>query len=192
MGLGGGTEAFPDLGQHCQQPLCHQLDFLPFNCNRCLKVFCVEHRTYKSHDCPNSDDKSRKVIVCEICSKSMETTGLSMADEAAMKKKHESSKECDPSKKKKPRCPIKRCKEQLTFSNTTVCKSCNIKVCLKHRLPADHECRIGKSFGTGSGKSFVGNKFLVAFAARNGKDCGSNSHDNVSNATTKSRSVQAC
>lgn len=38
--MGGGTEAFPDLGDHCQHPDCHQLDFLPFHCDGCKKVFC--------------------------------------------------------------------------------------------------------------------------------------------------------
>lgn len=36
--MGGGTEAFPDLGRHCQHSECKQLDFLPFNCNGCRKV----------------------------------------------------------------------------------------------------------------------------------------------------------
>ena len=37
--MGGGTEAFPDLGQHCQNPDCNQLDFLPFKCDGCQKVY---------------------------------------------------------------------------------------------------------------------------------------------------------
>uniref|UniRef100_A0A803N7V0 AN1-type domain-containing protein n=1 Tax=Chenopodium quinoa TaxID=63459 RepID=A0A803N7V0_CHEQI len=148
--MGGGTEAFPDLGRHCQYSDCYQLHFLPFGCNRCQKVFCVEHRTYMSHDCPKSDDKSRK---------------------------------------KKPRCPVRRCKENLTFSNATVCKCCNIKVCLKHRLPADHACRRGNSAVSDNGG--LGNKFLAAFAARDGKDCAKNNRGQVS-ATSSSRSVEAC
>lgn len=36
--MGGGTEAFPDLGSHCQHQDCHQLDFLPFKCDGCHKV----------------------------------------------------------------------------------------------------------------------------------------------------------
>lgn len=156
-----------------------------------LQVFCLEHRTYRSHECPIPDDKSRKVIVCEICSKSMETTGLSCEDEMAMKQKHASSKECDPSKKKKPQCPIKGCRQYLTFSNATVCKSCNTKVCLKHRLPADHVCKTGlPSVATKSNNSGSANKFLVSLAARNGKDCAKNRHEQVS--PTNSGSVEAC
>ncbi|XVE67996.1 hypothetical protein DITRI_Ditri09bG0033000 [Diplodiscus trichospermus] len=51
--MAGGTEAFPDLGKHCQHSACHQLDFLPFICEGCHKVFCLEHRSYRSHECPN-------------------------------------------------------------------------------------------------------------------------------------------
>jgi predicted nucleic acid binding AN1-type Zn finger protein len=47
---------------------------------------------------------------------------------------------CAPRKKHKPRCPARRCKETLTFSNTSQCKTCGLKVCLKHRFPADHDC----------------------------------------------------
>lgn len=34
----GGTEAFPELGQHCNEETCRQLDFLPFKCDGCKKV----------------------------------------------------------------------------------------------------------------------------------------------------------
>ncbi|KAI5571815.1 hypothetical protein POPTR_011G138500v4 [Populus trichocarpa] len=141
--MGGGTEAFPDLGRHCQHSECKQLDFLPFNCNGCRKVFCLEHRSYKSHECPKSDHKSRKVVVCETCSASIETTGCNEDAEKVVLLKHEKSGDCDPrkKKKKKPTCAVKRCKEILTFSNTCTCKTCQLKVCLKHRFPADHACK---------------------------------------------------
>lgn len=109
-----------------------------------------------------------------------------------MKEKHANSKECDPSKKKKPRCPVKRCRENLTFSNATVCRCCNTKVCLKHRLPADHECiRGNSSIVTLSGNGGLGNKFLAALVARNGKDCAKNNRGQVS-PTSSSQSVKAC
>ncbi|CAK9148698.1 unnamed protein product [Ilex paraguariensis] len=171
---GGGTEAFPDLGMHCQHPECNQLDFLPFNCDACRRVFCVEHRSYKSHECPKSDYNSRKVLVCEICSMSIETTGHDREDEKLMLEKHENSGDCDPKKKKKPTCPVRRCREILTFSNTCTCKVCQIKVCLKHRFPADHPC--GKNISSSSvvkiSREQANNRFLVALASRNGNDCG--------------------
>jgi hypothetical protein len=51
---------------------------------------------------------------------------------------------CDPSayaqRTHKPRCPVKGCKEKLTFSNRVACKACGANTCLRHRFPADHAC----------------------------------------------------
>nr|DAD39121.1 TPA_asm: hypothetical protein HUJ06_013444 [Nelumbo nucifera] len=73
--------------------------------------------------------------------------------------------DCDPSKNRKPKCPVMRCKQILTFSNTNTCKICNQKVCLKHRFPADHACKQAASFlaathSRGSPPNPI--KFLVA------------------------------
>ncbi|XP_016512901.1 zinc finger AN1 domain-containing stress-associated protein 12 [Nicotiana tabacum] len=184
--MGGGTEAFPDLGSHCQHSDCRQLDFLPFTCDACQKIFCVEHRSCKSHECPKSDINSRKVLVCEICSMSIETTGCQGEDDKVLLQKHEKSGDCDPKKKKKPTCPVKRCKEILTFSNTSTCKSCRIQVCLKHRFPADHACKRNSSLSQLS----ANNKFLIALTARSGNDCGNKSRASTSRPTTLS--VKAC
>lgn len=227
--MGGGTEAFPELGSHCQHSDCRQLDFLPFNCNACskvlslipsfflsllirsdwlnknwrtqieaislcfpsfsLQVFCLEHRSYKSHECPKSDVDSRKVSVCEICSTAIETTGHDGEDEKKILERHEKSGDCDPKKKKKPRCPVRRCKEVLTFSNTASCKTCQIKICLKHRFPADHACEnLRSSFSSSSSvATAAANKFLVAMAARSGKDCGNKIY-----APSSQPSIKAC
>lgn len=128
----------------------------------------MEHRSYKSHSCPNSEIDNRKVVVCEICSTAIETTGHIGDDEKKLLERHEKSGVCDPKKKKKATCPVRRCKEVLTFSNTADCKKCHVKVCLKHRFAADHDCGKLKS-GSGSGN---GSKFLAGMAARSGMDCG--------------------
>lgn len=103
------------------------------------KVFCLEHRTYKAHSCPKSEHNSRMVVICERCSMSIEKKFRE--DEKAVLARHEKSGTCDPAKKQKPRCPVKRCKEVLTFSNCNTCKKCSLKVCLKHRFPSDHQCK---------------------------------------------------
>ncbi|KAK9990852.1 hypothetical protein SO802_025837 [Lithocarpus litseifolius] len=51
-----------------------------------------------------------------------------------MLEKHEKSGNCDPKKKKKPTCPVRQCKEILPFSNIGTCKTCQLKVRLKHRF----------------------------------------------------------
>ncbi|KAJ3677464.1 hypothetical protein LUZ60_003188 [Juncus effusus] len=139
--MGGGTEAFPNLGAHCEHEDCNQLDFLPFTCDGCQKTLCLEHRTYKSHNCPKSELHSRTVIICETCSMSMEKKFGE--DEKLVFEIHAKSGNCNPAKKQKPKCPVKRCKEVLTFSNCSSCKYCSLKVCLKHRFPTDHLCKGG-------------------------------------------------
>ncbi|XP_024024311.1 zinc finger AN1 domain-containing stress-associated protein 12 [Morus notabilis] len=196
--MGGGTEAFPDLGKHCQHSDCHQLDFLPFNCDGCQKVFCLEHRSYKSHECPKSDHGSRKVVVCEICSASIETTGRDGEGEKMLLEKHAKSGSCDPNREKKPTCPVRRCKEALTFSNSSVCKTCHLKVCLKHRFPADHACNkvaaVSVAAAGGNGGRRWNDKFLAALASRSWKDCAktkSGSGGSVSSNAKTNPSVKA-
>lgn len=188
----GGTEAFADLGRHCQHSDCHQLDFLPFKCYACHQFFCLDHRSCKSHDCPKSGLNDRKVVVCEICSTSIETTGFNGMDEKSILEKHQHSGDCDPRKAKKPKCPVRRCREILTFSNSTSCQHCHVKVCLKHRFPADHACKrqlSSPSFPALTSAVKRDNKFLVALASRNGKDCGSKSRG--SNSPPHTPSVKA-
>lgn len=45
----GGTEAFPDLGSHCQLSDCNQLDFLPFKCDGCQKVNTIKLLSFSLH-----------------------------------------------------------------------------------------------------------------------------------------------
>eukprot|EP00922_Rhytidocystis_sp_ex-Travisia-forbesii_P008473 GHVS01012448.1.p1 GENE.GHVS01012448.1~~GHVS01012448.1.p1 ORF type:complete len:446 (+),score=52.00 GHVS01012448.1:160-1497(+) len=40
-----------DVGAQCSQTDCNQLDFLPFLCAHCNKLFCSTHRTPVSHEC---------------------------------------------------------------------------------------------------------------------------------------------
>ncbi|XP_007258651.3 AN1-type zinc finger protein 1 [Astyanax mexicanus] len=41
-----------DIGKHCEVESCSQKDFLPFVCDHCSAVFCLEHRSRDSHSCP--------------------------------------------------------------------------------------------------------------------------------------------
>ena len=183
-----GTEAFPELGAHCQHSDCNQLDFLPFKCDACLKVFCLEHRTSKSHQCPKPDHNNRRVVVCETCSMSIEITN-GEDNEKAIQEKHERSGDCDPSKKKKPTCSVKRCKEILTFSNTSTCKTCQTQVRLKHRFPADHACKNSSISSPRVSCETKDHKFLVVMASRNGKSCANK--DGGSLSTPRNPSVKA-
>ncbi|XP_010913471.1 zinc finger AN1 domain-containing stress-associated protein 12 [Elaeis guineensis] len=164
----GGTEAFPDLGAHCDHEDCKQLDFLPFTCDGCQRVFCLEHRTYKAHSCPKAEHNSRIVVVCQVCSMSIEKKAGE--EDSTILERHERSGDCDARKKHKPRCPVRRCKELLTFSNNSTCKTCNQKVCLKHRFPSDHACKPAYMKDA---------KVPVRLPARNGTDCGDRKSSSV-------------
>ncbi|CAL9224670.1 unnamed protein product, partial [Arabidopsis halleri] len=88
-----GTPEFPDLGKHCSVDVCKQIDFMPFTCDRCLQVLCLDHRSYMKHDCP------RDVTVVN--------TGVWLnpeEDSNANWDKHVNNTDCDPSKKKP--CPV--------------------------------------------------------------------------------------
>ena len=64
-----------DVGKHCHK--CGQLDFLPFVCDKCNKVFCRYHRIYETHNCQNYNLNNNKLISnlstgqfkCKICNK---------------------------------------------------------------------------------------------------------------------------
>ncbi|XP_076017254.1 AN1-type zinc finger protein 1 [Genypterus blacodes] len=61
-----------DIGKHCQIDSCHQKDFLPFVCDLCSGVFCIEHRSRESHSCSEEPVK-REVLTsggstCHPCS----------------------------------------------------------------------------------------------------------------------------
>uniref|UniRef100_A0A8P0SDR5 Zinc finger AN1-type containing 1 n=1 Tax=Canis lupus familiaris TaxID=9615 RepID=A0A8P0SDR5_CANLF len=47
-----GVMAELDVGRHCQVERCRRRDFLPFVCDGCSGVFCLEHRSRESHSCP--------------------------------------------------------------------------------------------------------------------------------------------
>ncbi|XP_057803245.1 zinc finger AN1 domain-containing stress-associated protein 12-like [Salvia miltiorrhiza] len=87
---------------------------------------------------------------------------MEIEDKNKLLESHEKSGDCDPRKKMKSACPVRRCKEVLTFSNTATCKTCRVKICLKYRFSADHACNQLRSSSASS------NKLL---AAMTGKDC---------------------
>ncbi|KAF6737666.1 AN1-type zinc finger protein 1 [Oryzias melastigma] len=41
-----------DIGKHCQVESCNLKDFLPFVCDSCRGVYCLEHRSREAHVCP--------------------------------------------------------------------------------------------------------------------------------------------
>mmetsp|Transcript_144545 Transcript_144545/g.204487 ORF Transcript_144545/g.204487 Transcript_144545/m.204487 type:complete len:159 (-) Transcript_144545:367-843(-) len=131
---------FSDCGKHCSDPYCKQQDLLPFDCDACGKAYCAQHIKYEAHQCSKGrSDKDRRVIMCPLCD--MAIPCFANSDEQMLLEGHVASGACVPAvKSAKPRCPVKGCKEKLTFSNSCQCGSCGLKVCLKHRFEDQHEC----------------------------------------------------
>ncbi|XP_077227138.1 zinc finger (C2H2 type, AN1-like) family protein [Tasmannia lanceolata] len=136
-----GTPEFPNLGKHCNVEDCHLIDFLPFTCDRCNQVFCLEHRSYTTHRCPNANQQDVTVLVCPLCAKGVR---LIPSEDPNITWETHVNTDCDPSNyqraTKKKRCPAPGCKETLTFSNTIKCRDCTLEHCLKHRFGPDHKC----------------------------------------------------
>lgn len=42
-----------EIGKHCEENSCHQLDFLPIKCSHCGKTFCKIHSSTAGHKCEN-------------------------------------------------------------------------------------------------------------------------------------------
>jgi len=132
---------FPDLGKHCSESFCRQIDFLPVKCDACQKVFCSDHFTYTSHQCPSAYKKDVQVPVCPLCSSPVPMKRGDMPD-IAVSAHIDNDCKSDPAVKKRKiytnRCNKKGCKVKELIKVT--CDSCQLNFCLTHRHPQDHEC----------------------------------------------------
>ncbi|GER43860.1 zinc finger (AN1-like) family protein [Striga asiatica] len=87
-------------------------------------------------------------------------------DEKKVLERQEKSSQCDARKKKKPTCPISRCRRVLTFSNTTTCENCCVKICLSRRFLTDHSCEWLRPASVVV--TLNNTKFMVALGLRSG------------------------
>ena len=56
---------FPELDKHCK--ICRQLDFLPFKCDFCKELYCLEHKDPKDHECKNITNYESKQCYKKRC-----------------------------------------------------------------------------------------------------------------------------
>lgn len=127
--------------------VCGLNDFLPFTCDACSEVFCLDHRSYQSHNCKlglspsNPKNNQVQVITCPKCKRGIRVdVGESFFE---IVQRHLNDKAaCKPIEK----CPAPGCKEKLTLTNRLKCDKCGIETCLKHRFVEDHACKgIGRT-----------------------------------------------
>lgn len=131
-----------EIGKHCGSPLCNQLDFLPFFCQKCQNFYCLQHRTQTDHDCPAarwSGLAEPTTVGCKRCRRLLEVPDSVTAD--AFLAAHMQTTECDEAQRERPRCSLSSCKSQKT-SCLVQCKECLELFCISHRFPADHQCTV--------------------------------------------------
>lgn len=136
---------FPDLGKHCSEPTCKQLDFLPLKCDACEQIFCKDHITYVLHKCSSAYKKDVQVPVCPLCNTPIPVTRGQTPDIVVGE---HIDRDCrsDPAQQKRKiftnKCQRPGCKQKELMKVT--CGDCHGNFCLKHRHPLDHDCK-GKS-----------------------------------------------
>ncbi|CAI5470232.1 unnamed protein product [Closterium sp. Yama58-4] len=163
------------------------LDFLPFKCDACHQPFCLDHRSYGAHECPDVHIKDVTVAVCPKCSSSFRTSRFEDAERALAR--HMGGSDCQAaSAERRTKCPVRGCRQRLTTSNRAKCRSCAEDHCLQHRLASDHHCahratssatRPTRAEGKGAGQ-----RFLDALAKRTGGECAQSSSSGSSSDST--------
>ncbi|XP_056391134.1 AN1-type zinc finger protein 2A-like [Hyla sarda] len=132
---------FPDLGKHCSEVTCKQLDFLPMKCDACEDVFCKDHITYNQHKCSSAYKKDVQVPVCPLCGTAVPVKRGELAD-IAVGQHIDRNCSNDHSKRKQKiftnRCCKPGCKRKELMK--IECDRCHSNFCLSHRHPLDHDC----------------------------------------------------
>nr|XP_033801273.1 AN1-type zinc finger protein 2B [Geotrypetes seraphini] len=132
----------PDLGRHCCEATCKQLDFLPLKCDACEQIFCKDHISYAHHCCTSAYKKDVQVPVCPLCNTPIP---LKRGETADMVVGEHIDRECksDPALQKRKiftnKCGKPGCKQKEMMK--VICDQCHGNFCLKHRHPLDHDCK---------------------------------------------------
>ncbi|XP_075035684.1 AN1-type zinc finger protein 2A [Mixophyes fleayi] len=133
---------FPDLGKHCSEVTCKQLDFLPLKCDACEELFCKDHITYDHHKCSSAYIKDVQVPVCPLCGAAVPVKRGVLPDLAV---ELHINRNCgyDSSMRKQKiftnRCGKAGCRKKELMK--VECVQCGSNFCLSHRHPLDHDCQ---------------------------------------------------
>lgn len=135
---------FANAGAHCSLRECRELDFLPFTCDGCKRVYCLNHRTYNGHRCECSRPRDLQVVLCPICKASFQVYASEMDDVDRLVNEHIRIGRCEEvrrakrEKKARTSCHVRGCKK--SEFQPVRCKECRRLCCLSHRFPSDHKC----------------------------------------------------
>ncbi|XP_034987218.2 AN1-type zinc finger protein 2A isoform X2 [Zootoca vivipara] len=133
---------FPDLGEHCSEKTCKQLDFLPLKCDACGEVFCKDHFAYNQHRCSSAYKKDAQVPVCPLCNTPIPVKKGEVPDAVVSAHMDRDCKRDSAQRKQKiftNKCFQPGCKKREMMK--LVCDQCQGNFCLKHRHPLDHACK---------------------------------------------------
>jgi len=133
---------FHTLGKHCAQSDCQQLDFLPFTCDLCKNIYCLDHREYKQHNC--SQIHMRKDAVVPVCPACHQICVLKKGEDPQERLSAHLLAGCPDEAKtviqqKKTTCSFRNCHGGELLP--VVCNDCHMNFCLKHRFPTAHKCK---------------------------------------------------
>ncbi|XP_069889503.1 AN1-type zinc finger protein 2A [Dipodomys merriami] len=144
---------FPDLGKHCSEKTCKQLDFLPLKCDACKQDFCKDHFTCATHTCPFAFKKDVRVPVCPLCNVPVPVKKGELADVVVSEHMDRDCVGCAAPREKvfAHRCSRAGCrrKEMLQL----LCVQCQRNFCIQHRHPLDHSCSSSGSSASRAGCS---------------------------------------
>lgn len=123
--------------KHCSLPECNDLDFLPFTCDKCQKIFCRLHRQYANHRCAYREQAVNVLPTCPICLQKI-SCGAKENPDSVMDIHIRSGCKTNvlSNVKKDPRCGYPKCKKPSFIE----CKKCHFKFCAGHRFPDQHNC----------------------------------------------------
>ena len=137
------------LGAHCAERGCHQLDFLPFTCDKCHRTFCLAHRDPPHHSCTFNVTAQRVMPQCPVCQQHVFVTAEDSVDarvnahilsgckdhlmkdvQSVVRAKQAVTLRCD---------YVDGCNNKNGYA-TMQCKKCRLQYCLSHRFPEQHKC----------------------------------------------------
>ncbi|XP_054429372.1 AN1-type zinc finger protein 2A isoform X1 [Pteronotus mesoamericanus] len=144
---------FPDLGKHCSEKACKQLDFLPLKCDMCEQDFCKDHFAYGAHKCPFAFKKDVQVPVCPLCDRPIPVR-KGEAPDVVVGEHMDRNCRLRAGREEKIftyRCSKEGCKKKEMLP--VACDQCRGNFCIKHRHPLDHSCVCGSSPVSVAGRS---------------------------------------
>eukprot|EP01111_Echinosteliopsis_oligospora_P011450 TRINITY_DN3788_c0_g1_i2.p1 TRINITY_DN3788_c0_g1~~TRINITY_DN3788_c0_g1_i2.p1 ORF type:complete len:282 (-),score=41.39 TRINITY_DN3788_c0_g1_i2:13-858(-) len=121
------------LGKHCENEGCNQLDFLPFECISCHKIFCLEHKSASAHHCSSSIN-----VVAPVCPICDHVVPVKLGDDVNIILDAHIAKGCVKGGSNLHACSLPNCKTKEVAP--LICKLCNQNHCVRHRNPLDHQC----------------------------------------------------